>query len=382
MKRIAAPTDKAVNTPYLNDFNFSQAVIDWQRQHGRHNLPWQQSRDAYRVWLSEVMLQQTQVATVIAYYQRFLTSFPTIQHLALASSEQVMAHWSGLGYYSRARNLHACAKRVVAEYDGVFPSNPDLLADLPGIGLSTAAAIAAFAYGVRAAILDGNVKRVFTRFFGIDGVPSTKIIEQQLWVLANQLLPPNQADMQSYTQGLMDLGATLCTRTKAQCSVCPLQTQCVAFATNRVAELPTKKPPKTIPTKQAVMLIVQNNAHILLEKRPPEGIWGGLYSLPELPQNTQIDNQANVNDALKPLPKIAIKYALQAFGELQTCTSLPTVAHSFTHFKLQIHPVLCELKNAQNQLDEARHIWWSLDKIEQAPLPAPIKKILLTLQNG
>ena len=233
MKQIAAGTvaSSAVASAdkVADEAQFSAAIIAWQRQYGRHALPWQNTRDAYRIWLSEIMLQQTQVAAVIPYYQKFLVSFPTVEALARASSEQVMGHWSGLGYYTRARNLHACAKRVVAEYGGRFPDDPAALADLPGIGRSTAAAIAAFSYGTRAAILDGNVKRVFCRVFGVEGFPGTRLVEKNLWVQAEKLLPgPDRTtDLPAYTQGLMDLGATLCTRNNPDCARCPLAHRCV-----------------------------------------------------------------------------------------------------------------------------------------------------------
>ncbi|HZX26470.1 MAG TPA: A/G-specific adenine glycosylase, partial [Telluria sp.] len=238
MKRVTAFPGEA-------DPEFSAAVIAWQRAHGRHTLPWQNTRDAYRVWLSEIMLQQTQVAAVLGYYARFLERFPDVFELARAPSEDVMAHWSGLGYYTRARNLHACAKRVVEEYGGVFPADPALLAQLPGIGRSTAAAIAAFSYGARAAILDGNVKRVFARVFGIDAYPGEKKVEDALWARAEALLPAD--GIESYTQGLMDLGATLCTRGTPACERCPLAQRCVALATGRTAELPVRKPKKAVP---------------------------------------------------------------------------------------------------------------------------------------
>ncbi|MGE5622963.1 MAG: A/G-specific adenine glycosylase, partial [Bacillota bacterium] len=229
MKRVAAAAPaQGVTIDDVSDPGFSAQVIRWQKQHGRHALPWQNTRDAYRIWLSEIMLQQTQVAAVIPYYQRFLERFPDVFVLAAAPAEEVMAYWSGLGYYSRARNLHRCAQRVVSEYGGVFPSDPVLLADLPGIGRSTAAAIAAFAYGARAAILDGNVKRVFCRVFGVDGFPGTKPVEDKLWRRAIALLP--QDDIEAYTQGLMDLGATVCTRSSPSCEACPLAQRCVARA--------------------------------------------------------------------------------------------------------------------------------------------------------
>jgi A/G-specific adenine glycosylase len=343
------------------DSSFSRDVIQWQKKHGRHALPWQQSTDAYRVWLSEIMLQQTQVAAVIPYYQRFLTSFPDVLSLANASSEQVMAHWSGLGYYTRARNLHACAKRVVQEYGGKFPQQPELLADLPGIGRSTAAAISAFSYGTRAAILDGNVKRVFTRVFGIEGVPSVKAVEDDLWLRAESLMPQEAEQIQTYTQGLMDLGATLCTRTKPRCTDCPLQKRCVALATNRVTELPAKKIKKAIPTKQVIMLMLLNNKHVLLEKRPASGIWGGLFSLPELEFATKLD----------------VPYVQRHFGELDSITPLEKITHVFSHFKLEISPYQCNLAHRFNAVSEDTHVWYALDQCKNAPLSAPVKKLLL-----
>jgi A/G-specific adenine glycosylase len=348
---------------------FSQAIIRWQKLHGRHNLPWQQSRDAYRVWLSEIMLQQTQVATVIPYYQRFLTSFPDVISLANADAEQVMAHWSGLGYYTRARNLHACAKRVVQEYGGVFPDQPALLAELPGIGRSTAAAIAAFAYGVRAAILDGNVKRVFTRVFGIAKDPAQKSVEQDLWQRACNLLP--QTEIQAYTQGLMDLGATVCTRTKPRCPACPLQQSCVALATDRVAELPVRSRKKIIPTKKISMLVLLDQSNqVLLEKRPELGIWGGLFSLPELAHEEGETTQQ------------ALQQAAQAFGEPGLIQALEKFTHGFTHFKLEVSPYQCNLKNTAYAVSEDVYVWYPLKQCSAAPLPAPVKKLLEKVVAG
>ena len=365
MKRIVSPE---VRSEYA-DPSFSKAVIDWQKRHGRHNLPWQQSKDAYRVWLSEIMLQQTQVSAVIPYYQRFLSSFPDVQSLANASSEQVMAHWSGLGYYTRARNLHACAKRIVQEYGGVFPPRAELLAELPGIGRSTAAAIAAFSYGTRAAILDGNVKRVFTRVFGIGGFPASKAVETDLWLRAEALTP--EADVQkiqSYTQGLMDLGATLCTRTKPRCTDCPLQSRCVALATGRIAELPAKAPKKIVPTRLVNMLvIVDQSGNVLLEKRPESGIWGGLFSLPEL---------AHKGDATSRQVMRQLQDAAQEFGEPEFIIELQKITHGFTHFKLEISPFQCRLKSSALTVSEDTHVWYPLQQCDGAPLPAPIKKLL------
>ena len=348
----------------LADPTFSATVIGWQKQHGRHALPWQNTRDAYRIWLSEIMLQQTQVAAVIPYYQRFLLRFPDVNTLAAAPSEEVMAHWSGLGYYTRARNLHRCAQRIVAEYGGVFPADPALLADLPGIGRSTAAAISAFSYGTLAAILDGNVKRVFARVFGVEGYPGEKKIENALWERAVALLPPQQVE--SYTQGLMDLGATLCTRSRPACTRCPLAPRCVALATGRIAELPVRKPKKVIPEKQTSMLVIIDRGQVLLEQRPDHGIWGGLLSLPEaalLPD--QLDDD--------------IARSVASFGVLATWNRLLPLTHGFTHFKLHIAPYKITLSRRLDLAGQRQHVWVHTDQLALAPLPAPVKKMLLTL---
>jgi A/G-specific adenine glycosylase len=351
----------------LADPTFSQAVIDWQRAHGRHTLPWQNTRDAYRVWLSEIMLQQTQVAAVLGYYARFLERFPTVQDLAAAPIEDVMAHWSGLGYYTRARNLHACAIRVVREYGGEFPADPALLADLPGIGRSTAAAITAFSNGTRAAILDGNVKRVFARVFGVEGYPGEKRIEEGLWRRADALLPSE--GIESYTQGLMDLGATLCTRSKPDCGRCPLQSRCVAFATGRTDELPVRKPKKTTPEKRTQMLVVVHDGEVLLEQRPASGIWGGLLSLPE------VDGHVGVEAARDD--GVALAASVRALGEVEEVQALLPLVHVFTHYKLHIHPHKVTL--AERGATPDNHVWVRLAEVGDAALPAPVKKLLIEL---
>jgi A/G-specific adenine glycosylase len=348
----------------LADPSFSTAVIEWQRQHGRHALPWQNTTDAYRIWLSEIMLQQTQVAAVLTYYARFLERFPTLEALAAAPSEDVMALWSGLGYYTRARNLHACAKRVVAEYGGVFPHDPALLAQLPGIGRSTAAAISAFSSGTRAAILDGNVKRVFARVFGIDQYPGIKPVEDALWRRADALLP--ESGIERYTQGLMDLGATLCTRSRPDCARCPLQERCVAFATGRTADLPVRKPKKTNPEKRAAMLVIVDDGQVLLEQRADSGIWGGLLSLPE------VDGHGAFDDAMPDASEAAAR-----FGAVEEVQALLPLVHVFTHYKLHIHPHKVALSRRAEA--EAGYVWWNLADIENAPLPAPVKKLLSQL---
>jgi A/G-specific adenine glycosylase len=358
MKRIVVDTDLPSRDP-----TFSAEVIRWQKTHGRHALPWQNTRDAYRIWLSEIMLQQTQVAAVIPYYQRFLERFPDVASLAGAPAEDVMAHWSGLGYYSRARNLHRCAQRVAAEYGGVFPADPALLADLPGIGRSTAAAISAFAYGTRAAILDGNVKRVFCRVFGVEGFPGAKPVEDRLWRLAEALLP--QQDMQPYTQGLMDLGATLCTRSRPACQRCPLAHRCIAFATGRTAELPVRKPKKAVPERHVAMVVVVDAGHVLLEQRPGTGIWGGLLSLPEVAVD---DDQAH-----------GIAQAVAPFGMMASHQKLQPFSHGFTHFKLHVAPYQVVLSLRHPMAAEAGHVWYPVERLSQAPLPAPVKKLLVDL---
>jgi A/G-specific adenine glycosylase len=348
------------------DPEFSRTVIAWQKQHGRHALPWQNTTDPYRIWLSEIMLQQTQVAAVIPYYHRFLQRFPDVRSLADAPVEDVMAHWSGLGYYTRARNLHKCAQRLCVEHGGTFPADTKLLQALPGIGRSTAAAISAFAYGTRAAILDGNVKRVFARIFGIEQYPGEKQVENILWQRAQALLPLREVE--AYTQGLMDLGATLCVRSRPSCGTCPFAGQCVAHVTGRVAELPVRKPKKTVPEKYAVMLVISNGEQVLLEQRPPSGIWGGLLSLPELAPSS--DQQAQA---------AAIAQAAARFGAVARCEPLPVFSHGFTHFKLHVAPYRVQLSRRKQMAAESGHVWLDVDSVASAALPAPVKKLLLAM---
>ena len=414
---VPGPDPDPVPDDALSDPGFSQDVIGWQRLHGRHSLPWQNTRDAYRIWLSEIMLQQTQVAAVIPYYLKFLSRFPTVEVLASAPADEVMAHWSGLGYYSRARNLHRCAQQVVALHGGIFPDDPALLAELPGIGRSTAAAIAAFSYGTRAAILDGNVKRVFARVFGVDTYPGEKKTEERLWRLAVALLPhaaPSsaslsaslsvslsaslvdvksilpasepvpgesglQARVQAYTQGLMDLGATLCTRSRPACERCPLAGRCVALATGRVAELPVRKPKKATPQKYAVMLVVTDGAAVLLSQRPDSGIWGGLLSLPELDGFNEPEHDAAETAVVRAEREASIARVLAPFGEVAACERLQPFSHGFTHFKLHVVPYRVRLARRVAGIGQTQSVWVSMDKIDNAPLPAPVKKLLLAL---
>ncbi|MBS3936940.1 MAG: A/G-specific adenine glycosylase, partial [Sulfuritalea sp.] len=265
---------------------FATRLIDWQHRHGRHGLPWQNTRDPYLVWLSEIMLQQTQVGTVIPYYERFLARFPTLASLANAPVEEVMSLWSGLGYYARARNLHACARVLMTQHEGSFPRDPAMIAKLPGIGRSTANAVAVFCFGARAPILDGNVKRVLCRFLGVEGFPGAPAIESRLWRDGAALLP--NKDLAPYIQAQMDLGATLCTRRRPRCNVCPVADLCVARRAGRTDALPTPRPGRVLPEKEVTLLVLQDGKRIALEQRPPAGLWGGLLSLPELPDAADV----------------------------------------------------------------------------------------------
>ncbi len=339
--------------------DFSDRLIDWQIAQGRHDLPWQNTRDPYRIWLSEIMLQQTQVGTVIPYYQRFLARFPDIQTLAQAPVEAVLELWAGLGYYARARNLHRCAQILLANHHGAFPDNPEAIGKLPGIGRSTASAIVVFAFGQRAAILDGNVKRVLARCFGIEGVPGTAKTDKALWSLAESLLPAR--NIESYTQGLMDLGASLCSRSKPRCPSCPMQAICIACLGGRQAELPLAKQKKSRPEREITLLLLTDGKRVLLERRPPAGIWGGLLALPEGGQSD------------------AAQCARQHGARLLKVEALGRIKHSFTHFHLWIQPLLCTVSPAGKFLGEPGWQWLSFEEIDSAALAAPIKRLLLEL---
>ena len=342
--------------------SFAQRLIVWQRQQGRHDLPWQGTRDAYRIWLSEIMLQQTQVTTVIAYYQRFLERFPTVDALAAAPLDAVLELWAGLGYYARARNLHRCAQAVVSEHGGRFPEVVDRLAALPGIGRSTAAAIAVFAFGARAAILDGNVKRVLARCFGVAGFPGASSVERELWALAEALLPSD--GIEAYTQGLMDLGATVCVRGTPDCTVCPMRRECVACREGRQAELPAPRPRKPLPTRETKMLLLTDGDAVLLEKRPPLGIWGGLLSLPEVDWG-----QGGVVD------DVADRHGCRVL----TSEALPPVPHVFTHFRLEMRILRCRVARQPLVVNSPAWVWLPLSAVAQAALPTPIRRVLSSL---
>ena len=343
--------------------DFSSRLIAWQKIHGRHDLPWQNTQDPYAIWVSEIMLQQTQVAAVIAYYARFMARFPNIATLAQASQEEVLQHWSGLGYYSRARNLHNAAQTIMDEFDGQFPEDFEKIQTLSGIGRSTAAAIASFAFQQNQTILDGNVKRVLARHFLIEGWTGSPKIEKALWALAETLVPSQE--MIAYTQGLMDLGATICTRSKPKCELCPLNVHCMALAKNQTKALPTPKPRKAIPQKQTTMLLLLNGNEVMLEKRPPNGIWGGLWSLPEI-----------------SMQEIPSEVAMQRFGlEVESDEPLPSILHTFTHFKLEILPQPLQVIHRSLQAIRPNTIWLNVEDAIGAALPTPVRNILLNLQR-
>ena len=336
-------------------------LIAWQKRHGRHDLPWQGTRDPYRIWLSEVMLQQTQVATVIPYYERFLARFPTVDALAAAADDEVLASWSGLGYYARARNLHRAAREVVARFGGVFPTRFDALATLPGIGRSTAAAIAAFSSGERRAILDGNVRRVLARHAGIGGDPSRAAVLAQLWSVAESRVPLRQ--IEPYTQGLMDLGADVCLPRDPHCLLCPVSGDCVALGEDRIAELPGRKARAPARRKRIAMLVVTRGGEVLLEKRAPTGIWGGLWSLPE----------AGADEA--PAAALARDWGLAA-AEAQP---LEPFEHAFTHFTLEVAPWRLKLAPGARLAEARPAMWLALSDVKGAALPSPVKKLLASL---
>ncbi len=339
--------------------SFASRVIAWQRAHGRRDLPWQNTRDAYRVWLSQVMLLQTQVATVQPYFARFVDAFPTVEALASAPLDRVLEHWSGLGYYRRAHHLHAAARAVAAQHGGRFPVDATSLATLPGIGRSTAAAIAAFASGKRAAILDGNVKRVLARHRGVDGWPGEPRVQAALWREAEALLPP-VAGIEAYTQGMMDLGATICTRARPRCDACPVRHDCIARRDAAIDELPSPRPRKPLPQRAVAVLLVERGERVLLEQRPAVGIWGGLWSLPEMPL------EANVAD------HVALRFGLAA----QSSDRLPPIEHAFTHFRLTMHPLRVPVTNEPSALRAPAVDWFARDEALRCGLPAPIRRLL------
>ncbi len=344
----------------MSGFRFSQRLLNWFDHHGRKDLPWQQAANPYRVWVSEIMLQQTQVATVIPYYGRFMQRFPGLESLADADQDDVLYYWSGLGYYSRARNLHKTARLVHDQHAGQFPQTLDEMMALPGIGRSTAGAILSLACGQRQPILDGNVKRVLTRFHAIEGWSGNREVQNELWELAERYTPRKR--VADYTQAIMDLGATLCTRSRPYCDACPVQAACVAHAQGRVGEFPYPKPKKNIPVRKSCFLILKNRlGEVLLQKRPPAGIWGGLWSLPECGHDEEIETHCRE------------QYGLEA-GHIEV---LPDRRHTFTHFHLQIQPLCIAVKAFSDKIMESgEFVWYNSASNEQRGLPAPVRRLL------
>lgn len=336
---------------------FQDNILTWFDQHGRKDLPWQHPVTPYRVWLSETMLQQTQVSTAIPYFNAFIARFPDIETLAGAPVDAVLQHWAGLGYYARARNLHKAAQQIVGL--GYFPDTLEALVALPGIGLSTAGAILSIAFNTSQPILDGNVRRVLSRFKAVHGWAGHSPVSKQLWAIAAELTP--QTRVADYTQAMMDLGATLCTRSKPACGVCPLHDGCLARLTDTVAVLPTPKPSKTLPVKERLFLLLSNhNGQLLLEKRPPTGIWGGLWSLPEF-------------DSLNTAHDWCLKQHLPIVSQQLWASR----RHTFSHYHLDYTPLLIKTENPTNFVMEgAGRVWYNAGQLNGLGLPAPVKKLL------
>jgi len=350
----------------MRDKQFSNAVVKWHDQHGRKTLPWQLDRTPYRVWISEIMLQQTQVATVIPYFEKFMQRFPDVVALADAEADQVMYYWSGLGYYARARNLHKAAQIIRDNFNGKFPQDLEQVMALPGIGRSTAGAILSLACRQPHAILDGNVKRVLARYFMIDGwYGNTKVLDR-LWEKAIQLTPVERVD--AYNQAMMDIGSLICTRSKPVCEVCPVKKGCLSLKENKQSEYPTPKPKKNIPVKSVRMAILRNTDNaFLLERRPPTGIWGGLLSFPEIPDNASV-----------------ARWCAEQFGvtvgKQQVC---PAVRHTFSHFHLDITPIVLPVKSrSRHIMDQGQWVWYKGQSTEVGGLAAPVKRLISELESA
>lgn len=340
---------------------FNQQIVNWYAKHGRKTLPWQLEKTPYKVWVSEIMLQQTQVATVIPYFNRFMARFSTIEALAAAPQDEVLHYWTGLGYYARARNLHKTAQIICQQYQGEFPEEIDQVIALPGIGRSTAGAVLSLSRQQHHPILDGNVKRVLARFFMVEGWYGIKKVENQLWHLSSQLTPAK--NVTEYNQAMMDLGASLCSRSKPDCPACPLSQQCSAFKHGKVKEFPHSKVKKAVPKKSCTMLILQHNNKVLLEKRPAQGIWGGLYGFFEFADTTQLTQylaQQNIQGQ---------QHSLNAFK------------HVFSHFELTISPIVVNVTSLPNAIAEQNWLWYQLDEPPEVGLAAPTKKLLKKLKT-
>ncbi|MGB0955833.1 MAG: A/G-specific adenine glycosylase [Panacagrimonas sp.] len=336
---------------------FASRLLAWFDQHGRQNLPWQHPRTAYRVWLSEIMLQQTQVAAVVPYFERFVGRFPDIEPLAAAEVDEVMQYWAGLGYYARARNLHRTAKQIMEQHEGAFPRDFDAVSALPGIGRSTAGAILSQAFGQRFAILDGNVRRTLARHRGIEGWPGKSAVQTRLWAQAEQSLPHQR--LADYSQAIMDLGNLICTPRKPECDQCPVSSDCVAHQQGLVRQLPTPKPKRHRPLrKQWLLLLEAEGQGLLLERRPPAGIWGGLWSPPTTPSDQHWQAE------------------LQRLGYLATASeALAPIQHAFTHFELELRPIRIGVKPQTGLREPANHRWFNISHPKWPALPKPVSRL-------
>jgi len=342
---------------------FSTRLLAWFEKHGRKDLPWQHNPTAYRVWVSEIMLQQTQVATVIPYFERFMKSFPDVQALAAATQDEVLHHWAGLGYYARGRNLHKAAQVICEQHGGVFPDTIDEVIALPGIGRSTAGAVLSLALKQHHPILDGNVKRVLARHCAIDGWPGVPSIQKDMWLLAEERTPKKNTD--SYTQAIMDLGATVCRRSKPLCGECPVSQDCMALAGALVDQLPASKPRKKLPLRKGVLLVLENEAgEWLLQRRPPAGIWGGLWCFPEGP--SEVDDKA------------VSEWCRSELGcDLLNVKSGAVQRHTFSHYHYEVTPLHARAKNMESVvMDDDSRLWYNPASIKALGLAAPVRRII------
>jgi len=362
--RVQDPTRMTLDSGFRRNELFSDRLLQWFDAHGRKDLPWQHPRTPYRVWLSEIMLQQTQVATVIPYFARFVVALPDLRALAAATSDEVFALWSGLGYYSRARNLHRAAQLCVEQHGGELPRDFDALVALPGIGRSTAGAILAQAFDLRFPILDGNVKRVLARRHGVAGWPGEKSIENQLWTFVQTHTPDER--VADYTQAIMDLGATICTRAKPRCAECPVRTDCVALRDGLASTLPARRPARSVPTRNTIMLVLRDaHGRLLLERRAPTGIWAGLWSLPEAADAAEAS-------------QIMARVGRGANGAIEL-RALPAFTHTFTHFRLDVTPLCAEVVRRPAVADAGDRRWLHPHEAAALGLPAPVRKLIASL---
>lgn len=342
---------------------FSAQVLDWYDKYGRKTLPWQIDKTPYKVWLSEVMLQQTQVTTVIPYFERFMARFPTVTDLAAAPLDEVLHLWTGLGYYARARNLHKAAQQIAAQHGGVFPQTFEDVAALPGVGRSTAGAILSLSLGQHFPILDGNVKRVLARCYAVDGWPGKKEVENRLWQISETVTPAN--GVERFNQAMMDLGAMVCTRSRPKCELCPLNSMCVASASQSWAQYPGKKPKQTLPQRTGYFLLLQHGDNVLLSQRPPAGLWGGLFCFPQFASEEELGD-----------------WLVQREIKADNLTQLTAFRHTFSHFHLDIVPMWLEVQSVTACMDEGDALWYNLAQPPSVGLAAPVERLLQQLRAG